>query len=227
MLYRVVWWLSWVILRVLYALLGGLRVEGEKHVPPQGGVLVTPNHISDADGPTIYIALKRPCWGMAKSELFQTRFLRYILLFFHAFPVKRYSADIAALRQAEQLLKQGEVVVIFPEGKLSEDGALGPFLPGVLLVAERAGVPILPVAIEGTDRLLPYGKLIPRWAKRPVLVRFGPPVQPEWLLRGLEKKGRLEKGAERLRALVQALQEGKPYPDFVASQASSKEQLTT
>ncbi|HLH79560.1 MAG TPA: lysophospholipid acyltransferase family protein [Chthonomonas sp.] len=224
MLYRIIWATAWLLLRFLYALFGGLKIEGAENVPRKGGVLVTPNHISDSDGPTVYLALKRPCWGMAKSELFQTRFLRYILRLFHAFPVKRYSADLAALRQAEDLLKQGEAVVIFPEGKLSENGQLQPFLPGVILVADRSGAPILPVALIGTDRLLPYGKLIPRPTRKPVVVRFGRPILPEELLKGLKKRERLEGGAERLRAIVKALLENQPYPSFTEDTPANKEE---
>src|SRR5579884_3427271 len=199
-LYRLIRPIFWITFRVLFALLGGIRYEGRTNVPKQGGVLIAPNHISDADPPAVGVALPRPCYFMAKEELFRIPILGLIMRVMHGFPIKRYSADRAALRYTEELLKQGEAVVIFPEGKLSENGQLQPFLPGVILVADRSGAPILPVALIGTDRLLPYGKLIPRPTRKPVVVRFGRPILPEELLKGLKKRERLEGGAERLRA---------------------------
>src|ERR1043166_1303809 len=98
-------------LRILYTLLGGFRVEGRENIPRQGGVLITPNHISDADPTAVALAVPRPCWFMAKSELFETPILGPILRLVHGFPVKRYTADRAALRLTEQLLEQGEAVV--------------------------------------------------------------------------------------------------------------------
>jgi 1-acyl-sn-glycerol-3-phosphate acyltransferase len=94
---------------------------------------------------------------------------------------------------------------VFPEGKLSEDGLLQPFLPGALMAATRANVPIIPTALIATDKLMPYGKTTPRHAGQPVVVRFGKPVTPAELTGGLKGSDGLKLGAERLRLLVQAL----------------------
>lgn len=206
--------LVWLLLRIIYAFLGGIRYEGREHVPASGGVLVTPNHISDADPTALGLALMRPCYFMAKEELFQMRFLGPFIRLMRGFPVKRYSADRAALRHAEELLAQGEAVVIFPEGKLSEDGNLQPLLPGALLVAQRAQVPVLPAVISGTNSLLPYGAQFPRHAHRQIVVRFGPPVTVEQLTGGTKGSDGLKLGSERLFAILRALQERRPYPDF-------------
>ena len=202
----------WVLLRIGYMIFGGIRFEGREHVPLTGGALVTPNHISDADPPTIGVALPRDCWIMAKEELFAIRFIGKLIVWLHGFPVKRYTADRAALRKAEDLLKAGNLVVIFPEGKLSEDGKLQPILPGALLIAERAKVPIIPTAIIGTDELMPYATTTPRFMKQKIVVRFGPPVTVEELKGGGKGGDALKRGAERLGVLMQALQDNKPYP---------------
>ena len=205
-LYTILRSLVWLTLHTLYALLGGIRYTGRENVPRTGGVLVTPNHISDADPTAIGLALPRSSYFMAKEELFQMPLLGPFIRMMHGFPVKRYSADRSALRLAEQLLKKGEAVVIFPEGKLSEDGQIQELLPGVLLIAQRAGVPILPTVIEGTDALMPYGKVLPRPAHRRILVRFGTPVTVEALTGGEKGGDALRQGAERLRALMLELQ---------------------
>src|SRR5579862_1573065 len=119
--YVIVRSIVWVLLRILYTVLGGIRLEGRANVPRKGGVMVTPNHISDADPPTMGFALPRFCYFMAKEELFQIRIIGPLIRWLHGFPVKRYTADRAALRRAEELLKVGEAVIIFPEGKISED----------------------------------------------------------------------------------------------------------
>ncbi len=202
----------WVLLRIAFALYGGIRFEGREHIPPTGGVLVTPNHISDADPPTVGVALPRACWVMAKEELFSIRIMGKLIVWLHGFPVKRYTADRAALRRAEDLLKTGNVVVIFPEGKLSQDGKLQPLLPGVLLIAEKAKVAIVPTAIIGTDKLMPYGKTTPRRVREKIIVRFGPPVTVEELKGGGRGGDALKYGAERLGVLMQAVQDNVPYP---------------
>jgi 1-acyl-sn-glycerol-3-phosphate acyltransferase len=136
--------------------------------------------------------------------------------------VKRYSADRAALRYAEELLEQGEAVVIFPEGKLSEDGTLQALLPGALLVAQRAQVPVLPAVISGTNSLLPYGAQFPQHAHRRIVVRFGPPVTVEQLTGGIKGSEGLKRGAEHLFAILCALQEKKPYPPLISDANDSE-----
>jgi 1-acyl-sn-glycerol-3-phosphate acyltransferase len=213
-LFKILRPIAWLLIHAIYGVCGGIRFEGRENVPRRGGVLITPNHISDFDPPTVGIALPRACYFMAKSELFDIRIGGTLIRLLHGFPVKRYSADRAALRTAEQLLDKGECVVIFPEGKLSEDGKLQPLLPGVLLVARHANVPIVPTIIEGSDRVMPYGTLKPRRAHQRTLVRFGPPVTVDQLTGGGKGGDALKRGADRLHELLLALQQNKPYPPF-------------
>ena len=168
--------IMWTLLRIVFFIFGGIRFEGREHVPLTGGVMITPNHISDCDPTAIGVALPRATYFMAKEELFEMKYIGTLIRWLHGFPVKRYSADLTALRYAEELLEQGECVVIFPEGKLSETGQLQPILPGALLIAERAKVPIVPTIIIGTDVVMPYGETKPRWLRHKMTVRFGPAV---------------------------------------------------
>lgn len=213
MLYTLLRSLVWVLMHLAYALFGGIRFEGRENVPRSGGVLIAPNHISNVDPPTVGLALPRPCYFMANDYLFKIRFVGPLIRLLHAFPIRPGLADRVALRQAETLLQQGEVVVIFPEGRLSEDGQLLPIHPGVLLVAERAGVPIIPTAILHTDQLMPYGKVTPRFLKEKVIVRFGLPVTVAALkaTNGEEEESgrsnRLKLATKRLSTLMQRLQE--------------------
>jgi 1-acyl-sn-glycerol-3-phosphate acyltransferase len=206
--------IAWLLFHIAYLLFGGIRVEGREHVPRKGGVLIAPNHISDADPSAVALALPRACWFMAKAEIFAMKFIGPLVRQLHGFPVKRYTADRSALRRAEELLEQGEAVVIFPEGQVSHDGQLQDMLPGALLVARAADAPVVPTAILGTDALLPYGKVWPRPAGRRIIVRFGPPVSIAQLTGGIKGGNGLKIGADRLKAMIQALQQGQPYPEF-------------
>jgi 1-acyl-sn-glycerol-3-phosphate acyltransferase len=207
----------WVLFQLTLLVCGGLKAEGRDNVPREGGVLITPNHISDADPPTVYLALPRPCYTMAKEELFQMRIIGPIIRWMHGFPIKRNTADRSALRYTEGLLARGEAVVMFPEGQLSEDGELQQMLPGALLIASHAKVPIVPTAIIGTNALMPYGKVTPRRIGRPVIVRFGPPVTLDQLTGGARGGEALRRGADRLRECVRAVVENRPYPPLDAA----------
>ena len=153
------------------------RVSGRKNVPVRGGVLFAPNHLSDCDPLLVGLSLHRPAWFMAKSELFDIAVLGPMMRFAQAFPVERDSADRAALRRGEQLLKNRQALVIFPEGRLSKTGELQPLLPGITMLAMRAQVPIVPVAIAGSSQLMPYGQLVPRPTLETVHVHFCKPLE--------------------------------------------------
>ena len=100
MLYRLTWPVMKLFMRAIFALTGGFRRHGRENVPPKGGVLLCPNHISDADPPAVAIALPRNAWFMAKEEIFSIPILGALVRHFRGFPVKRNSADRTALRRA-------------------------------------------------------------------------------------------------------------------------------
>jgi 1-acyl-sn-glycerol-3-phosphate acyltransferase len=151
---------------------GLLTVEGLENVPRHGGLLVVSNHVGTIDPPLIGAYLPRhDVYFMAKSEYFEHRLGRIIITGYHAFPVVRGTADRTALRHALSLMAEGHVVVLYPEGHRSPDGVLQRPHPGAGFLARAAGVPILPVGIWGTERVLPIGSIRPRRA--PVHLRFG------------------------------------------------------
>src|SRR5207302_80208 len=91
-------------------------------------------------------------------------------------PVERGTADRGAMRLAEQILDEGDALVIFPEGAVSEDGTMHPFHHGLALIALRTGAPVVPVGLLHTDELIPYGKFVPRLTRHQVVIRYGDPV---------------------------------------------------
>ena len=208
MLYKITWPLMKSFMRFLFGVLGGFRREGEKNVPKTGGVLFCPNHFSDADPAAVAVALPRTAWFMAKAELFDIPVLGALIRLWHGFPVKRNSADRSALRRAEELLKAGEAVVIFPEGGGNAEEILQPLHPGALMIALRAKVPVIPVALHNTGKMWTYGAPLPHRSGVPVTVIFGPPLD----LSDLEgKRGAIEKATARLtETLAQMLQQPVP-----------------
>jgi len=109
---------------------------------------------------------------MAKEELFRSRLSSYFVNNLGAFPVHRGQLDRKALRQANQVLADGQALVIFPEGTRSKNAQLQPAFPGSALIALHSGTPILPVGITGTERI----KGIGWWLRRPhITVNIGSP----------------------------------------------------
>ncbi|HBZ09421.1 MAG TPA: 1-acyl-sn-glycerol-3-phosphate acyltransferase [Bacillus bacterium] len=133
------------IIRPLYR----IEVIGLENFPESGGVLLCTNHISNLDPPVVGITCPRPVSFMAKEELFRVPVLKTILPNVKAFPVKRGMSDRGALRKGLSLLKEGEVLGLFPEGTRSKTGKIGKGLAGAGFFALRSDAKIVPCAIIG------------------------------------------------------------------------------
>lgn len=157
----------------LFFLLGPLKNRGAYRVPRQGGILVLCNHLSDIDPVVVQYTCPRPVHFMAKSELFDMPVVGRLIRFFGAFPVKRGEADRQAIKRSVELLKAGEAVGIFPEGQLSETGELQELKAGVALIARLASTPVICCGLSDTQRMMPYGQVIPRPAFHTVEVVWG------------------------------------------------------
>lgn len=139
------------ILRAVFRIVFRWEVAGSENVPMTGPVLIASNHISLLDPPVIGCAISRKIHFMAKAELFRYPVLGSLFRYFGAFPVRRGMADRNAIRKALDLLKQGEVIGIFPEGTRNRTGeAIAPH-HGVALLAIKANASIVPAAIKRTD----------------------------------------------------------------------------
>ncbi len=133
------------ILKPLYR----IKVIGAENIPTTGGVMICSNHIDNLDPPIVGISSTRDIHFMAKEELFRLPVLKSLLPSIHAFPVKRGLSDKQALRTALQILKQGNVLGLFPEGTRSKDGQLGKGLSGAGFFALRTDAQVIPCAIIG------------------------------------------------------------------------------
>jgi|SRR5579859_536070 len=162
----------WVALRTfarfIYLLKLNLRVIGRENVPEEGAFIMASNHLSWMDVPLVPSFLKRKVVYMAKEELFYGK-LGWLVRFLGAFPVKRGEADRQSLRAADTQLKAGKIFMIFPEGTRSKTRQLGKGHVGLGMIALRAGVPVVPVAIWGSEYT--FKKLRP-----PVTISYGKPL---------------------------------------------------
>jgi 1-acyl-sn-glycerol-3-phosphate acyltransferase len=138
--------------RVIIPLLIKLRVAGVQNVPKEGPVILVSNHLNWTDIPLVGLRVMRRTHFMAKSELFQKALLKWLVIGLGAFPVRRGEADRQAIKQAEEVLKAGQVLVIFPEGTRSRARMMKEGLPGAALIAMRSGAPVVPVGIYGSER---------------------------------------------------------------------------
>ncbi len=153
------------------------EVVGADRVPAEGGLVLVGNHLHLLDPPLVSASCPRRTHPMGKRELFETPLVGWILWVYGAFPVRRYSADIGALRAARNHLRNGDVVLMFPEATRSMDARLHPALPGAAMAALLARVPVVPVAITGTEQIR-IPSVFFRWILRRRLhirVEFGEP----------------------------------------------------
>ena len=165
------------VARVLFVLVFGIRVFGREHLPRRGGVLVVSNHQSYLDPILAAVGMPRPFHPMARASLFRIRVFAWLIRSLQAFPVRRGSADMTAVREAVRRLKDGAVVLVFPEGTRTRDGSIGPLRAGPVLLARRAGVPILPIVIDGAFEAWPRTRTLPRPHR--IRVACGRPVSAE------------------------------------------------
>jgi len=187
--------------RSLYALVRGLvvpvfrlyfrmRVQGLEHVPREGAAILTPNHKSFWDSFFLGVCTRRHLRFMAKTELIQGRY-GPLLVRLGAFPVKRGEADADALETAREVLRQGGLLALFPEGtRVREPDELGDPKRGAGRLALESGAPLVPAAISGTDSLFAGGLPKPKRVE----VAFAEPIRVAEMVSSPEAAGDLVEG---------------------------------
>lgn len=167
--YAFAWWVT----RVLFALLYNIRIEGRENIPREGGALVVCNHRFLKDPVVLAHAIpRRQLFFMSKAEWFDNKPFGFLLRMLGVFPVNRGAGDMTAVNHAVELVKEGRLVGIFPEGTRNRSG--GPMRPksGAAFIARQTGADVLPCALLFGERrgfraritvkigpVIPYGEL--------------------------------------------------------------------
>jgi len=172
--YRTAATIVWVVLKLFFR----LRVYGRENVPRNGACILAANHASYLDPPILGAAVRfRAVRFLAQAGLFEHRWMNWFLRHALVVPVRRGHGDVAALRRAIAMLKEGACLGIFPEGTRTPNGALGEAKGGIGFLVAQARAPVIPVFIAGTYRAWP------RWRKWPrpgtVSVHIGRPIMPD------------------------------------------------
>ena len=152
------------------------RVYGQENVPKKHPVVVVSNHASYFDPPLLSCCVGRPVAFMAKEELFKVPLLKEGIRLYGAYPVKRGSSDRSAIRAALTALKDGWLVGIFLQGTRTLDGKIDDPKLGAAMIAAKAQVPLLPVSLWGTEKILKKGSPFPYPV--PLTIRIGEVIEP-------------------------------------------------
>ncbi|MDP2653810.1 MAG: lysophospholipid acyltransferase family protein [Candidatus Omnitrophota bacterium] len=166
--------LAYVLVWCLSKLFFPLTIHGDRSTVKRGTFIVASNHISNIDPPLLGFCLLTKMSYWAKDTLFKNKILGALIRGQGGFPINRESADIGALREALRRVKSGSSMVVFPEGTRKRGAGESSVHEGVGFLVAKSGVPVVPVFIRGTDKVLPPNVRFPR--RHPVEVFIGRPV---------------------------------------------------
>jgi 1-acyl-sn-glycerol-3-phosphate acyltransferase len=194
--------ITWVLVNTLYR----VRADGIGQVPEEGPALLVCNHVSFMDPLLLMAKLRRPVRFVMYYRIFNIPLLRFVFRTARAIPIAGYKEDPAVLQQAydaiDEALAAGEVVCVFPEGGLTDDGEIAPFRPGVEKILARRPVPVVPIALRGLwgsvwsrrDSMLHRARLPRRFRARVELVVDAPRAPEQVTAAALEARVRELRG---------------------------------
>ena len=169
--YRAVRLLVVIVWRIMFR----PRVVGAENIPSTGPVLLAPIHRSNIDFAYLVFATNRKTFFMGKDSLWKIRPIGALIQLMGAFPVKRGTADRESLKNAQQVLNEGQALVLFPEGTRQEGDLVGPLFEGAMFIASRVGAPVIPVGLGNTEKAMRKGAWLPRPVRTTVVI--GKPIQ--------------------------------------------------
>ncbi len=176
-----------------------MKVCGQENVPKKGGFILACNHVSYLDPVVLGVACPRDIDYMARHDLFEKKFFGGMISSVNAFPVKRNSADLSAIKEVIKRIRSGKVVGLFPQGSRKAIDSLDKPEAGIGFLAAKVNAPVIPAFINGTQHCLPKGAKLVRPGK--ITVSFGKEIPIE---RGLPYSEVAEKIMAGIRQLSHA-----------------------
>ena len=171
---RIFYRFGWLVLIPIARVYTRLTINGREHLPEDGAFVLAPVHRSYLDTPFAGTVRWKRMRFMGKDTMWKNRQFGWVLSALGAFPVTRGTADREALRRAILVLEMGDPLVLFPEGERKQGPVVQPLFDGAVYIAIRAGVPIVPVGIGGSERVMPKkAKFV---YPRKVHIEIGPPI---------------------------------------------------
>ena len=195
-----IWNISKLLFHVLAVRLFRFKAYGTEHIPRTGGVLLASTHQSYLDPILIAILLQRPVTYLASQYLFDVPVMGWLIRQVNAFPVQQGKGDRAAINTAIAALKDGRALAVYPEGHRTANGEIMQLHGGIALIARKAGVPIVPIVIDGAFAAWPRSTKLPR--PHPVHLMYGEPIQTN----GKDAGQIMAELQTRLHAMFQELQ---------------------
>jgi 1-acyl-sn-glycerol-3-phosphate acyltransferase len=190
--------LLWVLCRTLAVSVFGFRVRFAEPLPRQGGLLVVSSHQSHLDPLLLGLASDRRLSTLARSSLYHFKPFAAAITALDAVPIDRNASMVKTMKALISRLRAGRAVVIFPEGTRTSTGRLGEIKSGFALLAKKAAVPIVPVAIVGAYECWPRSRLLPRPGR--IRLEFGRVIPAAEITR-LDEREILELCTARIREL--------------------------
>ena len=174
---KLLYWTGYSLTRLISWPLFRPRISGREHIPTVGGFILASNHISYYDPPLVGGWQRRELYFFAKKELFRNRLFGAVIRVANALPVSRGAVDRQALKLAIDVVKAGFGLTMFPEGTRSRTDQFLPPRPGIGIIAARAGCPIVPTYIHGSNKLREC-----LWGRDKMSITYGEPLTAEWVL---------------------------------------------
>lgn len=188
----------WIVCRALGVAVFGVRVRFAEPLPREGGLIVLSSHQSHLDPLLLGLACDRRLSSLARSSLYSFKPFGAVITALDAIPIDREASAVAAMKTVIRRLEEGAAVIIFPEGTRTADGRLGELKSGFALLAKRARVPIVPVAIVGAWECWPKTRTLPRPGR--IRLEFGRLIGTAEIA-ALDERALVEECADRLSRL--------------------------
>ena len=199
---QVLYWVLRGLIRVVGRFYLRTRIVGVERLKVEGAFIIAPVHRSNLDGPLVNSRCPQKVRSLAKIEMFKGRVGTWISAMIGSFPVHRGAGDRRTLQAAIGLLRQGEPLLVFPEGTRHSGREVGEIFGGAAFLAARTGVPILPVGIAGTEEAMPPKAKFLR--RVPVSIVIGEPLLPPDLDNGRLSSHQRHDFTDRLREAMQS-----------------------